>query len=498
MLNQIRSLFSQSIFYSLGNLFAKASGLIILPLYALYVSKEEIGLLALYETTYVFVLSAAGWGSKSGFARIYNEMPDEASKRSLFFTTYLFNLFSSLLAISAAAIILFNLELFQLDDYKRVIFLFCASSFFKLLYDVPVILLRLQQRAAKQVAYQIANVILTVLLTIYALKVKKMGFVGVFYVQMIANGTTLFIMLPLILKNCTLRIQTKALGEMIHYGYPLALSNILTLVLTISDRYILEAFYSLETVGSFSIAVKVANLLQFLVISSFYTSYYYQYYKTISVNDDAKYHEKIFTYFVLLIISTGLIISLFGKEIIFVIMAGKTEYFDAIPVIPLLILGLMFSAMRQVFVLPITKAKQTRLISMVLIISGILNLGLNFVFIPYFGQMGAAFTTAFSQLFAAIWFLIKVYSIDKVRYEWRKVAIILITGILVFAFNSVLPSYHWMVDILVKLICLILFLAGLYLFRFFDDSEMIWMKQVWHKWRDICKLRSNIKSLKGK
>jgi O-antigen/teichoic acid export membrane protein len=195
-----------------------------------------------------------------------------------------------------------------------------------------------------------------------------------------------------------------------------------------------------------------------------------------------------------MMVLAGLGIVFFGKEIIYVVMAGKTEYFDAIPVIPLLIVGLIFSGMRQVFVLPITKAKKTKLISLVMIATGVLNIGLNFLIIPRFGKEGAAFTTAISQLAAALWFLYKVKQIDGTRYEWRKVFTVFVIGLVFCSSFFFLPSVNWMVDIFIKIGLVILFLLMLYWSNFFEAIEKERISQAWAKWRNPGEMINNIKS----
>nr|WP_321406541.1 polysaccharide biosynthesis C-terminal domain-containing protein [uncultured Carboxylicivirga sp.] len=493
MIGKLKGLFKQSFFYGVGNLIAKASGLILMPLYSFYVSKAEIGLLALYETAYMFLLMVSGWGAKGGFTRWYNEMKSDDDRKSLFFTTYSFNVLTSFLGVIITAVILYNLSIFQSVNSERVIIIFSISSLSKLLYDVPFILLKLQLKAFKQTTYLSVNILLTILFSFYFLQIKKLGFEGIFWAQLFANGITLITVIPLIFKNCLLKWHGKLLKEMIHYGYPLAISNILTLVLTISDRYILEAYYSLEAVGSFSVAIKVANVLQVIVVASFVTSYTYEYYKSINEEDNTRYHLKLFTYFMLFMVVSGLGIVLFGKEIIYILMAGKTEYFDALPVIPLLIVGLIFSGMRQVFVLPLTKYKQTRLISIVMIITGILNVGLNFLVIPRFGKEGAAFTTAISQLFAAIWFLRRVNRLETNNYEWRKVIIFLLTGAVFCTISFYIPSITIIVDILVKLLLLAGYFVLLYLLGVFEPIELLRLKEAYNKWKSPGNLIKNIK-----
>ncbi len=490
MIDKIKGLFKYSFFYGIGNLIIKASGLILMPLYALYITKAELGLLAMYETVYMFILVVTGWGVKGGFSRWFNDMKSVSDKKSLFFTTYIFNLFTSFFGVLLTVFILFYIDIFKTSSGYSILIIFALSSLFKLLYDVPFILLRLEQKAFKQTSYLIFNVLLTVVFTVYQLKFRHSGFEGIFKAQLLANCLTFVVILPLIIKSCAVKWHGKLLKEMIHYGFPLAISNILTLILTISDRYILEAYYSLEAVGSFSVAIRVANLLQVLIMASFLTSYTYQYYKSMNEDDGSRYHLKIFTYFVFFMVVCGLGIVYFGKEIIYVLMAGRTEYFDAIPVIPLLIIGLIFSGVRQIFVLPLSKLKQARLISMVMIVAGIVNVGLNLLIIPVFGKEGAAFTTAISQLIAAIWLWFKLRQFETIHYEWKKIIIIFSTGCVYSVVLFLLPSLSWVLDILIKSILLISYFVLLYFLNVFEEVEIQRVKQFLDKFRKSVNITS--------
>ena len=80
--------------------------------------------------------------------------------------------------------------------------------------------------------------------------------------------------------------------------------------------YAIRSYYdsNLGEVASFSMAFKISNVLQFLVVNSFITSYTYNYYKSMHNPDESRFHIKTFTYFVLLMTLLGLGIVLFSKE----------------------------------------------------------------------------------------------------------------------------------------------------------------------------------------
>ncbi|WP_430825903.1 oligosaccharide flippase family protein [Carboxylicivirga sp. N1Y90] len=496
MLKNIRTLLKDFFFYGIGNSAAKASGIILLPLYLEYISTEEFGLLALYETVFVVMLTITSVGTKSGLARWYNDVNNPDEKKALFFSVMTFNVFSSFLGIICISIILYNSSLFNSLNSSLVIVWFCLSSLFKLLFDVPTVLLRLQQKSKTITNIQIINIIITLCLTYYFLGVLNDGFIGIFKAQAIANAISFLIVLPIIIKNSIWSLKLKMLVELIQYGYPLAISNVLTTGLTLSDRYFIEHYQSLTDVGSYSMAYKISNLLQFIVVASFITSYTYNYYKSMNDKGSKAFLVTSFNYFIFLMTILGLGIIFFSREAIYILSSGDATFYDAIPVIPVLILGLIFSGIRQVFVLPITKAKKTKIISLVMVLTGLINIGLNFIVIPYYGKVGAALTTLISQLFAVIWFLIALDKLKANIYNVRKIALALFVGMVYCVLFFFIPLINIYIDVLIKISLLFMCVLTLYVLGFFERDELEKMLQAWHKWKNISQLKSNISQLK--
>jgi O-antigen/teichoic acid export membrane protein len=497
MIKQFKQLFKESALYGMSNFITKASGIILLPIYFSYISTEEFGLLALLETLFMFLLAFTGCGVKGGYTRWFYDVKHTKGKKVLFFTTYSFNSLTSFIGVIIVGFVCYQFPIFQYQQSYFVLILFSISSLFKLWFDVPFILLKLHHRAKRQSLYQSINVLLTIAFTFFFLEIKKEGFTGIFKAQLIANGLTLLMVLPLVIKSSVIHFHGPFLKKMIQYGYPLALSNILTIVLTLSDRYIIEHFYSLTDVGSFSMAFKISNLLQFLAVSSFITSFTYNYYKTMNNEDGAKFHQKSFYYFVFLMCFIGLAVVLYSKEAIQLLGRNNTDLYSAIPVIPVLILGLIFSGMRQVFVLPVTKAKKTHFISIVMISAGVLNIVLNFIFVPYFGQLGAAITTGISQLGAAISFYVYIRNRENIHYDFSKIFKALgITS--VFCLISLyIPDMSTIATILIKIVVLVLFMVILYIIGFFDQKEKEIIRSVLRMWNNPKQVIRGLQKLKN-
>ena len=499
MLDRLKKLFTESIIYSIGNLILKLGGFLIMPLYISYTTSDEFGLIMLLEVITQFTVSISGWGVKMGFQRWYFDMKSNQDQKSLFFTSTIFNHFTSLLASVLVLFIILNFshEIFKQQLSTTVIILFSGSVLLRLLQDLPFILLKLQQKAIRQTLYQSINIITTLILTYYILTQYKQGLEGVYWGQIIANAMAYIILIPLIIKNSSIKFHLQNLKDMIRYGVPLILSSVLTIIFSLSDRYIISYFKSLSDVGSYSIAFKISSILQLVILAPFITSYTYSYYHYMNNESTDRFYLKSFTYFTFIMAITGLGIVLFSKETIYLLSNGDIEYYNSIPLIPIMILGLIFAGMRQVFTLPLNKAKLTKKISLVIIIAGLLNFGLNLLFIPKFGMIGAAITTAISQLVGALWFFKISKIIDPEPYELSKITkTIIILSILCYGYIY-LPETSLILTYLIKLAIIPVFILLLYITGCFEKIEIDSFKGAFRKWRNLKNFGSNIRNFKS-
>lgn len=475
MASQAQFVLRQSVIYGFGNTLAKLSGVLLLPLYVVFTSTEEFGLLALFETIYQFILVLSGWGAKSGFSRFYYEMKDESGRRSLFFTIFIFTVITSLLAviICMGALSYWSYQVFQAEVSSRVLMLFSISTLSRLLFDVPYILLRLQQRATSQTAHQSINILMTIIFTFAFLKFTGMGFEGIFLAQMFANILTLFFIIPVIKGHSRFHIEWGVLKESIRYGYPLAVSNILTIALTLSDRHILNQYQSLDEVGSYSMAYKISSIIQMIVVTSFITSYTFYYYKSLNDENQSKVHVNIFRYFVLAVCVIGFGLVVFRREAVSIVSFGRDTYLSSLPLIPVLIFGLIFSGIRQIFILPLTKLKKTAVISILSVGIAMVNISLNFLFIPQYGKMAAAFTGSVAQLLGCVAFYFVLLHFREKDYN---IWIVVKSAILYLAFTvpvMLIPDFGWLVNVVLGIVLLVLFVAGLWLLKVIQKDDVI-------------------------
>lgn len=470
---QTRFVFKQGAIYGVGNVLTKFSGLLLIMLYMKFISATEFGAVALFETIFQFILLLSGLGVKGGFNRWYHDMSDGDDKKALFFTTWSFNFASSFMAVTLVALLLwfFAFDVFKMELPRGVLTYFLVGTFFRLLYDVPFYLLRLEQKAREQTLWLGLNLLLLLGFSFYFLWYRQSGWTGIYAAQMWAHLLTFLAMLPFIVRRMKPKFLMPQLREMLRYGLPLAVSNVLTVLLTLSDRHIINQYQNLDEVAGYSMAFKVANLLQMVVVVSLITSYTNYFFKTMNRPGSMQFFASFTRLYLLLLALASLALVLFAPELIFLLSFGSEFFQASVVLVPVLLVGLIFSGYRQLLVLPLNKHKRSKRISLILIFSALINLAGNFWLVPLYGKMGASWATLMAQVVAMLWFIYEVRRCEAVNLQTGKSLLLFGVWLAMVALSSFVADLSFWAGLLMKGGVLSLFLLLLWFLRLVGPED---------------------------
>ncbi|WP_066630334.1 lipopolysaccharide biosynthesis protein [Labilibacter marinus] len=498
--NRFRSTVIQSFFYSVGNLFGKFSGVILLPIYLLYLPVDEFGLFALFEGIFTLFQVFSGLGVKLGFARWFWDEKNTPNKKSLFFTTFVFN---AIICIILSVVMYFGFDIlsqyyFKTEISQHLILLFIAGNLIKLFTEVPMLLLRSQHKAKKHSVIQIAQLVSFVLFVYVFLAWFKLEIEGIFWATILSAALQLVLLLPVIIKNSEAKIEGKILKDIIKYGFPVALGNMVNVLFNFTDKYFINIFSNLKNVGNFSLAHKISNIVNLLVVNAFINAYMHSYFKSADSQDSEHFFSKSFTYFLLVISFCSLLVVLFIEEAFMLFDTGNSGYDSAVVIVPVLTIGLIFGGIRQMLILPINKVKKTRIIGILSIVAGFINVTLNYLFIPQWHALGAAYATGIVQILSSLVLLYFCIKYTTLQLEWRRLFILSISFI-----AAVTPMYLYQFEnilsnILFKIVLIIVWVFIIYSSGFLSDIEQDRISSFWSKWKHISQLKNNINSLSDK
>ena len=122
--------------------------------------------------------------------------------------------------------------------------------------------------------------------------------------------------------------------------------------------------------------------------------------------------------------------------------------------------------------------------SITAISAGLLNIGLNILLIPIWGGIGAALATAIAQFAIVITYLILNKRFGDYKYEIGKIILLFSMGTIFSIIAMQLGSIPLEIRIPIKLIMIGAFPFILRLFGFYEEIELLRIKQSWQKWRN--------------
>ncbi len=496
MLAEFRKLFRQSAIYGLGTLSTKLAGFVLIPLYTRSFSVAEFGVLGLLEVSAAVVMAFFGMSLYSAFFRWYWDKSSEGKKDSLFYTVTIFQIGIAILAYLAALPFLKSMSvlLFKTPANSYLIQLMFISALLQLVLTMPNTLLRLQERPWLFTLANVMQLIFSLLVTVYFVAYKHAGIEGIYYGQIIGSLAFAAVLIRFSIRNMTLKFEGELLREMLVYCLPLFMSGVALVMLNVTDRYALSILGNMADVGLYSYGFKLANTLNVFLITSVNFAIQPMIYRMMNAPDNKRFYAKLMTYYTFgtMIFALGMMV--FGMEIT-KLFAKRVEYFDAWYIFPFVIYSIVFGMMKDVATTGLSISKKTKIIAFTVIVTAVINIILLAVFIPLFGNVGAAMSKLVSMI---VFFGLTYYYAQKeftIPYEMGRIVLLLVTGAALYLVSMIFNAWEVIPRLAVKSLLIVSYPFVLYLFRFYEPVEVMMIRGGWNKWKNPAEFMINFKRL---
>jgi O-antigen/teichoic acid export membrane protein len=494
MLSRIKSTARNSIIYGIGNLSSKLIGLILLPLYTTVLPVAEFGKLAMLETTAQILVAIFGLSLNSAYFRWYWDKEYTAKQKSLFFTILAFLFVMVLIMFAGMNLAAPRLSQLLLDSGQnaKLIRLMALTTAFDILGVIPLTLMRLEEKPFLFITSNIIKFTVNLLLTILFIVGLHHRIEGIYEAQIIGNVIFFIFLSRYIWRHMEFRFETRILKEMLSFSLPLMLAAIAGFFITMTDRYTLKFMNGLAQLGSYQFGFKVSNSIKVIIVNSLNYAVQPLIYKLMDEPNNKRFYSKVLTYSGFAIMLLVISISVFGKELV-MLLARKKEYWDAWLVIPFLSFGLFFGSLRDTLFTGLSFAKKSKVSAAITISSAFINVLLNIVLIFYFQSIGAALATLLAQFF--YFFLVWKYSQKYyfIPYETLKIFKIFVTGAIITSLAMLTNKLTLIPALAIKLVLIGLFPVVLYIWNFYEEIELIRMKEIWAKWKNPRTWKSQLK-----
>jgi len=356
------------------------------------------------------------------------------------------------------------------------IFVFILTS----LFSVLLIFLRIKRQINWYSGFFVWKSITVLIFGVLFVILFHLGVEGLLWGAILSVGLALPFLWKITLGR--LRISGKTIPlkptiEMAKYSFPLVIGNLAAWILSLSDRYVLQFFRDAREVGIYSVSYQISQN-SILLLTSLFALAFNPLAVIIWEKQGEKASQEFLTkgtrYFLLLCLPA--VIGLSVLRIPIIKLLSTSNYYSGAKIIPLVALGVFFLGLNQRFGAGLSFYKKTQFVMYSLIISGLINLGLNFLFIPKYGFMAAAVTTLLSYIFLVLLTIIFSRRFFVWEFPFKSLAKITfasaIMGTVVYYIGNNSTSLLWINLILGICVGAIVYFAALLLLREFKQSEI--------------------------
>ena len=461
--------------YGAGGIGTKALAFILLPVYLRFLTPEDYGILAIASIVSSVVAILLGMGLQSGVIRHYYDSIDEPEEvRKYLATVVLFFVAVGTVVTSMLSVFgrpLFDLALSEVAFYPYLV-LALWIGFFAAMGNILLSVYRAREQAAAYVAIQIGKLILGLVLIIFFVVVLHHGALGKLQGGFLAGLAFFLLFAILTLRETGARLQfsKSKLVYGLRFGLPLVPHRLFGFVLAAADRILLERLMSLSEVGLYTLGYQIGMVMS-LVISAINYAWTPIFYDTAKNDPNAKsILSRIFTLYTVVVSTLAVGVILFSREAILIVAAKP--FHEAYLVVPAVAVGYLFQGLYFMSIAPIFYKKKTYVMPFLTGIAAATNIGLNLLWIPRFGMMGAAYATlvSFALLFVLTHYFAQRYY--RLPYNYRKVASmgLLVAG--VYFVNNALHFQGIIVPVAIKIGILASFLAGMFFLKVVSIQEL--------------------------
>ena len=469
---EIKLLAKHSAVYSFGTFMQRIVALLLLPVYTRFLSPYDYGvkeLVGLSADVIGILLASAISGAFYRFYFKYKSVEDRNEVVSTALLTVGAIGLLALLPLTMSAKMMAGAILNDPGLHHFFLIAF-VSLWFQTLNNISYNYLKANKQSLKFISVSFAKMVMAIALNIYFVCFLKIGVMGILISNLITVVIiSLFLSFPLFFRVGARFSKTKIL-EMLRFGLPLIPSQFGAFIVHLSDRFFLKEYCSIADAGLYSLGYRFGALPGNFISDPFNQIFQPRRLEVYKQKNSEYIFGRIFTYFLLLMLFAGLLVSVLTKDLL-MIMADE-QFWAAYQVVPLIVLATTIFSFHYHLNIGIIVAKKTKFLAYINLSNGIVVLILNYLLIPRFGIFGAAWATVFAFIYKAVltyYFSSKYF---QIHFELLRVVKLLVVAGVVYFLCQFITFQVVYVSFLVKTIVVILcYPVGLFLTQFFSVNE---------------------------
>ena len=399
-------LFSAYAIYLGSNIIGSVIPFLFLPILTRYLSPADYGKVATFQVLLHIFLVLIGLNIHGAASRAYFELDSRRFKQ--------FNYNLILIAITSFATILVMAEVYirlglALPDLNsRWLLLIAITALFEAWSALLLSIWRVQEKPFQFGKFQITKVAINISLSVLLVVILDLTWKGRLISISLTNIAFGSIALYGLFRKRLIepRFNLQDIKDALYFGIPLIPHSLSGWITTYIDRFFIAFMIGMADVGIYSVGYQIGKIIGLVAISFNQAWQPFIFKKLSNGNENDKLNIVKITYlYFLLITILALFLSLIAPNLVAIFLGNEFE--SSAKYIPWIALGYASDGMYFMVVNYIFFLKKTYYLTLITFTSAFINIILNYIFISWFGTVGAAIATSITSFitFLSVWIL---------------------------------------------------------------------------------------------
>jgi len=424
----IGALAGDAAIYGSARVILKSLTFLLVPLYAHFLTPRDFGVLELVLATVLLVDVFITANVDGVFMRFYFDRSNTEWRRQII-SLYLV-IETVYPAILIGALIIFSGRVSSLvvgtAGFGVLFVIALLDRFLTNIVDLPMILCRARRKPLTFTAYSLIRGGAQVAFTVLLIAVWHLGVKGILIASLVAACVATVVTAREYVRELTWHVDWSVGREMIAFAWPGIISGAAYYAINLIDRFFVKHYHGLADTGLYGVAFRYSQVV-LVVVLAFRMGWPQWHYSWLHSGRHPQMLARGGNFFFFAVGVVVVVLAAWIRPIFEVLMPER--YWDATPAVAPLGIAAMLTGAYTVFAVGLNVTKRMRLIPPLAVLGAAAAVGFNFLLIPRWSFVGAAWATVGAYAVVAIAVLIVSSRVYPVPWDARR--IILSTGLMI-------------------------------------------------------------------
>ena len=446
----LRDLLKDGGLYTMANMLTKGIGLLLIPFYTIYFSTAEYGVRDILMVFGLFAGNIFSLQLNQGLARYVGEPTLNPLKKKIYASTAtiavvaLFTVFSAICFIFSRQIADLLSSSYQIS--VQTFRIAAGAIVFNNIFYFLNVYLRFLRKAKTVSALSFAHAILGVVLMFFFVFYFDLGVDSIFLPFVLVVPVLIAVQLYILKEHLILSFNGSYFKSLLKYSIPMLGGALSLVTMNFTDRIFINEMIGADSLGIYSLGSQFASIIG-IVVTGFAAAMGPIILEKHNRASTRKELERFFMLFVGIGTAGALALSLFSHEITKIFTSQN--YQSAYTVMPMLFFSVLFTGLHM-FSPGMAIHMKTKTIAVLTLLFAVLNIILNYYFVPKWGIVGAASSTLIATgLYQTIYFAFAQKSYAY-RLQLKNVTIIVSVLIVILGLNYSMQTLSTTLQIIAK------------------------------------------------